>query len=175
MTKTKTAEAPPAAAPHPDDVLRERIQATIHKLGTNDAKAEFYCDIRAHMALKKKEFEDALLFETNMLRAIEADFKAQLNAKKQSRLPVNDFEVTLERKTEKQYDAEALETELAKIITKKELEAVVQHVEVIKTNGTEINKLVRAYGKGSDVDTIVSRHMTEVETGTAKLKIEARA
>lgn len=163
------------AIPRPpinEDAVKERLDRTLAGLKTNDAIAEFYCEMRAQIALRRARLEEEMTFERSFMAAAENLFKARFGEAK--RIPAEGYDITLEGKSEKQYDAEPLLTELGKVITSKELEKAIFPETKLKTNGTEINKLVRAYGAGSDVAKLVEQHTTVVQVGAPKLKIEKR-
>jgi hypothetical protein len=168
---TTALQAPPL--PEIDEAgTRERIEMLLQNLSTNEAIAEFYDDLRAQVAYRTKQLANELFFETNFLRMAEAELTKRMgNAK---RLPVDGFEVKREQKIEKEYNASGLMNGLAPIITKKELEKAVWVEELLKTNGTAINKLARDYGEDSDVAKIIKENMKEVESGRPKFILERK-
>ena len=174
MSKTKTT----TLAPLPDvdeSALRERISNTLTTLATNDNIAEFYDEIAGQVALRRAQLEYELIFEINFLKAVEAHFeKLMSNPDAPSkRLPSSDFDITLEQKEDKVYEAEPLYRDLSATLPEAEFADACFAKTVYETNGTKLNKLARDYGENSPVGLAIAKHRS-IKYGKAKVSIKRK-
>lgn len=157
-----------------EEPIKARINDTLVRLETNEAIAEFYCELRAQVALRRAQLEMEMLFETNFMRAAEQLFTTRMDDSKSKRLAATSYDITLESKTEKEYDAEELLLDLKRLLPETEYAKAVFVTQKTSTNGTEINKLARAYGEESNVAKVIAFHTRISPIGRPKLKIEPK-
>ena len=154
-----------------ETLLKARANEILKRFTHVEDMLEFYDDARGNIAVQRARLEESMMFESTMVKAIEAKIVSTLEENKSQKLPASGFNVTYIQKTKSEYDPEAL-LPLQTLIPLEEARQAIFKRTTLATNGTALNKLVRQYGEQSPIGTLINSAKKFVPDGRPKLTIE---